>query len=235
MSPQGKTHHHHLQNLPTPPQHELLPRIRNWQDLHFYRADKSDTFQTIGSLFKGNIDWELIERYLPDMLRIVLSIKLGRISAATILKRLGSYNRKNRVYQAFKELGLAVPTIFLLRYISDQELRFSILRETNKSEQFNNFVQWCFFGGDGVVGTNHWDEQVKRIKYGTLVANCLIYHSVYLLTEAAKELKAEGRPVPEEVLRHMNPFLTGHLNRFGTFVWEGMKPPKEADYEYQWS
>ena len=51
------------------------------------------------------------------MLRVVLSIKVGRISASTILRRLGTYSRKNRLYQAFSELGRVIRTGFLLRYV----------------------------------------------------------------------------------------------------------------------
>jgi TnpA family transposase len=36
------------------------------------------------------------------MLRVVLSLKAGRITASTILRKLGNYSRKNRLYQAFR-------------------------------------------------------------------------------------------------------------------------------------
>jgi TnpA family transposase len=60
------------------------------------------------------------------MLRVVLSIKAGRITASTILRKLGTYSRKNRLYQAFRELGRVVRTAFLLQYLSDAELRQTI-------------------------------------------------------------------------------------------------------------
>src|SRR3546814_711921 len=39
----------------------LLPRIRNWKDLDFFRADKQTRYAHIDSLFHGAIDWTLIE------------------------------------------------------------------------------------------------------------------------------------------------------------------------------
>ena len=36
----------------------------------------------------------MIETHLPDMLRVAVSIKLGKISASAILRRLGTYSRK---------------------------------------------------------------------------------------------------------------------------------------------
>jgi hypothetical protein len=69
-----------------------------------------------------------------------------RISAATILRNLGTYSRKNRLYQAFQELGRVVRTAFLLRFLHDAELRRVIQAATNKSESFNRFVQCPFLG-----------------------------------------------------------------------------------------
>ena len=63
------------------------------------------------------------------------------------LRRLGTYSRKNKLYFAFVELGKVIRTMFLLSYIGDVGLRKVIHAETNKSEQFNGFAQWSFFGG----------------------------------------------------------------------------------------
>jgi TnpA family transposase len=78
-------------------------------------------------------------------------MKAGRISASTILRRLGLYSRKNRLYQAFCELGRVSRTGFLLRYISDSQLRSTIQGATNKSEALNRFLKWTFFGGEGMI------------------------------------------------------------------------------------
>jgi TnpA family transposase len=66
-----------------------------------------------------------------------------------MLQRLGTYSRKNKLYFAFRELGKAIRTVFLLRYVGDVELRKLIHSETNKSEQFNAFAKKLFFGGRG--------------------------------------------------------------------------------------
>jgi TnpA family transposase len=62
-----------------------------------------------------------------------------------ILRRLGSYSRKNRLYFALREVGRVVRTMFLLRYISEVEVRQTIQVATNESERFNEFVQWIAF------------------------------------------------------------------------------------------
>jgi hypothetical protein len=74
-------------------------------------------------------------------------LKAGRITASTILRRLGTYSRTNKLYLAFRELGRVVRTGFLLSYGADRELRATIQTATNKSERLNQFLKWVFFGG----------------------------------------------------------------------------------------
>jgi len=69
----------------------------------------------------------------------VVSIKADKRQHSTILRRLCSYSRHNRLYQAFRELGLVVRTEFLLRYLCDRGLRRIIQVVMDKSERFNQF------------------------------------------------------------------------------------------------
>jgi len=101
---------------------------------------------------------------LPELLRVAVSIKAGALLPSDILRRLGSYSRKNKLYFALRELGCVVRTMFLLRYVSEVELRQAMQSATNKSERFNEFVQWISFGGENVIAENVRDEQRKFIK-----------------------------------------------------------------------
>jgi TnpA family transposase len=100
---------------------ELMPRIRKIKDLTFFRAEPEQRFQALQPLFREAIDWDLITTHYQDMLRMVVSIRLGKITASTILRRLGTYSRKNKLYFAFRELGRVVRTVFLLDYIDSLE------------------------------------------------------------------------------------------------------------------
>jgi len=160
----------------------------------------------------------MIEVHLPDMLRVAVSIKQGRISASAILRRLGTYSRKNKLYFAFRELGKVIRTIFLLKYIGDVELRRLIQSETNKSEQFNAFAKKLFFGGEGEIAENLRHEQCKVIKYNHLVANMIILHNVVGMSKALKRLQSDGVSINEEILSHLAPYRLQHINRFGDYV-----------------
>ena len=147
-----------------------------------------------------------------------MSIKAGTITPSTILGRLGTYSRKNKLYFDFRELGRVIRTIFLLNYIDDVELRKTIQAATSKSEEFNEFSKWLFFGGEGFIAGNILHEQRKIIKYNQLVANLVILHNVEAMTRALRKLKREGQPITAEILAGLSPYRSDHINRFGDYT-----------------
>ena len=151
------------------------------------------------------------------MLRIALSIKAGKITPSTILRRLGTKSRKNKLYFAFRELGRVVRTLFFLKYIGDVEIRKMVQSAINKSEEFNQYAQWLLFGGEGVIAENVRHEQRKIIKYNNLVANQVILHNVNGMTTILNELKQEGFEMTEELVTGLASYRTSHLNRFGDY------------------
>jgi TnpA family transposase len=209
---------------------QLMPRIRNWKDLHFFRPSPESRYQHIDSLFTANVDWDLIETMLPDMLRVALSIKAGRITPSAILRRLATYSRKNKLYFAFRELGRVVRTIFLLRFLSDIDLRRTINAATNKSEAFNKFIQWVRFGGDGVISENLSDEQRKLIKYNHLVANLLAFHTVVTISAALDRMREEGYDIDVEALAVFSPYQTEYINRFGNYTLNPNRRPEPLEW-----
>jgi len=208
----------------------LLPRIRNIKDLGFSRPEPGRTYENIQALFGDSIDWKLIETHLHDMLRVAISIKVGKITASTILPRLGTYSRKNKLYWAFRELGKAVRTLFLLRYIDDVEVRKTIHAATNKSEEFNGFVKWAFFGGEGIIAENVQHEQRKIVRYNQLVANLVILHNVEQMTRVLAELRQDGANISPEVLAGLSPYRTSHINRFGDYTMDLKREVAPIDF-----
>jgi TnpA family transposase len=82
------------------------------------RPNQDAHYTHIETLFSDTVDWDLIETHVPDMLRVVLSVKVGMIQPSTILRKLGIYSRRNKLYQAFRELKNVVRTEFLLHLLS---------------------------------------------------------------------------------------------------------------------
>jgi TnpA family transposase len=203
---------------------QLMPRIRNWKDLKWFRPAAGEAYRNIDALFTAeSVDWDLIACHLPDLLQVAQSIRAGRLQPSTLLRKLGTASRKNKLYYAFRELGRVVRTIFLLDYISNPELRRLIQAAQNKCEGFNQFAQWIYFGADAIED-NVRENQLKIIKYNHLIANLVIFHNCHTMTQALKELEAEGLLLTPELLGGFSPYRTHHLNRFGRYELRDRRP-----------
>ena len=196
---------------------KLMPRMRTWNDVIFYRVDRETTYQHINALFTQVVDWDLIETHWHDMMQVVLSIQAGRVLPSMLLQKLGVYSRRNSLYRAFRELGRVERTLFLLEFISDPAMRQHIRAETTKVENYHQFTDWIAFGGP-VLRSGDPVEQEKRIKYRDLVANAVMLHNVVDMTNVFYELKQEGFCVTPEVVARLSPYLTEHIKRFGQYI-----------------
>lgn len=210
---------------------KLMPRIKNWKHLTFYRSNGKDTYSNIDEVFSDECDLDLIIKHLPDMYRVALSIKEGRITASAILRRLGTYSRKNMLFKAFRELGRLVRTGFLLEYLGDKDLRELIQAATCKSESYNGFTKWASFGNYGISTENNRDEQRKMIKYNHLVANCVCFYNVAAINQILIELINEGVPFNKDALSAISPYITKHINRFGEYTLDLEKQIWELIYQ----
>jgi TnpA family transposase len=194
----------------------LMPRMRNWSDVTFYRPDKSVRYQHIDALFTKDIDWDLIARHWQDMMQVVISVQAGRVLPSMLLRKLNTYNRRNLLYRAFCELGRVERTLFLLSYISKTEVRYSIRHETTKIESYNDFLDWVGFGGP-IVKSGDPVEQEKQLKYASLVANVIMLSNVADLTEVLSSMVNDGLPVTPSLVARLSPYLREHIRRFGRF------------------
>ncbi|EGT0000526.1 transposase [Clostridium perfringens] len=134
-------------------------------------------------------------------------------------------SRKNKLYQAFRELGNVIRTLYLLEFISNVELREKITESTNKVEAYNWFLKWFFFGGEGIICENDPDEQNKIIKYNELLANSVILHNVIDISNVLKKIVADGVLVTKDDIQSLSPYMTSHIKRFGEYVIDLNKVP----------
>ena len=195
---------------------KLMPRMRNWNDVAFYRADKALRYSHIDSLFTREIDWKLIETHWQDMMQVVLSIQAGLVLPSMLLRKLGSYNQKNLLCLAFRELGRVERTLFLLQYISQPQTRQAIRAETTKIESFNDFLDWITFGGP-VIKSGDPVEQEKQLKYASLIANAIMLSNVADLSAVMIEMASDGHPVTPELAAAISPYIRKHIRRFGKY------------------
>ena len=213
---------------------DLRPRIRNWGDLKLLKPTGSSTYEFISPLFKGVADWALIKTHWKDLMQVMLSIKEGKLMPSTLLKKLNSYSGKSRMYKAFQALGNVVRTLFLLRYVSEPELRQETTACTNKVEQYHQFSDWVFFAKAGLITDNDPLEQEKRMHYLDLVANAIILQNTIDLSQAIQAVRDQGFPVTTELLAGLSPYLTSKIKRYGDYILDMLTKPLPFEEIMAW-
>ena len=58
-----------------------------------------------------------------DLLRVAGSLKLGRVTASLFIAKLQSFRRQNVLTRALQEYGRLNKTIFILRYLLDEQFQ----------------------------------------------------------------------------------------------------------------
>jgi TnpA family transposase len=132
--------------------------------------------------------------------------------------KLTNYSRKNRLYQAFQELGKVIRTQFLLEYISNSKLREVITASTNKVEAYHALSDWILFVSKVIVASNDPDEMEKAIKYNALIANCIVLQNIIDYSYVVYLLQQEGIQITKEDVARISPYMNEHLKRFGDFI-----------------
>jgi len=211
----------------------LMPRIRNWKDLSFFRPSNDTKYEHIDILFKDTVDWNLIETHWKDIFQVVISIKEGKILPSILLKKLNNKSRKNRLFHAFRELGMVIRTIFLLKYIIDMDVRQKITNETNKVESYNGFIDKIRFGDDGIITSNNPVEQEKRIKYSELVSSAIILQNAVDMTNAINQLLKDGNKILKRDVEKLSPYILRNLKKFGDYHINVNALPEPFLYEMQ--
>lgn len=204
---------------------QLMPRIRNWKDLSFYRPDKAVHYQHIERLFGEAIRWERIEAHWQELMQVVVSIQAGQISSPTLLRKLSYGGPRNQLFLAAQELGRAVRTLFLLKWISQAELRQEVTANTNKIEAYNGFAKWLSFGGD-VIPENDPDEQQKHLRYNDLIAACVILQNTVDMTRTLRQVDGQRKPARRADLVFLSPYGTQHVKRFGEYTLDLARDPE---------
>ena len=78
------------------------------------------------------------------------------------MKRFTRNNLKHPTYLAFAELGKAIKTIFLCRYLHSEALRREIQEGLNVIETWNGANSFILYGKGGEIATNDLEKHIVK-------------------------------------------------------------------------
>jgi TnpA family transposase len=204
---------------------ELMPRLKRIKHEKLYLVDKGQraSLPRLQGVIARPIRWDLIAEQYDEMVRHVVAVQEGIGPVDSILRRFNSYNRTHPTYKAFAELGKALKTIFLCRYLRDPALRQEVQQGLNIVENWNGIIDFIFFGRKAELQTNNPDYQELGVLCLHLLQNALILVNTVMLERVMAEERFHGRMV-EDDLRALTPLFTSNVNPYGDFTLDLERP-----------
>ncbi len=196
---------------------DLMPRLKGINRQKLYKAEVDQTFPNLNPVMAAKaIDWKLIEEQWDTMVKHAIALKLGMADAESLLRRFSRNNNQHPAYKALAELGKAIKTIFLCRYLDSEELRREIHVGLNVVESWNNTNGFIYYGKRGEISTNQKDHQEMGLLCLHLLQASMVYINTLMIQEVLEAPGWTGRMTPRD-LAALSPLLTLHINPYGRF------------------
>ena len=197
---------------------QLLPRLKAIHSQKLYRPEtgKADAYANLQQILTKPIDWDSVRQQYDQMVKYATALRLGIGETEAILRRFTKKNVQHPTYKAFAELGKAIKTIFLCRYLHDEALRREINEGLNVVEQWNGATDFVFFARRGEMASNRREDHEVSMLALHLIQNCMVYINTLMIQKVLAQPHWQGRFTPRDYAA-LTPLIWEHVNPYGRF------------------
>lgn len=197
--------------------YRFSPRLADVGGTRFWRIDQQADYGLLNSISAHHLSLHKIEPHWDDMLRLVGSLKLGRVPATGIMRTLQVGDRPTRLAQAIAEFGRIDKTLHTLTYIDDEAKRRATLTQLNRGEGRHSVARAVFHGKRGELRQHYREGQEDQLGALGLVLNMIVLWNTIYMEEALNQLRVSGFPVRDEDVARLSPLQHEHINMLGRY------------------
>jgi TnpA family transposase len=195
---------------------DLLPRLKAIARQKLYLSATADAvkYTHLEPILTRAINWKLIRQQYDEIIKYKTALRLGTAEPEAILRRFTRADATHPTYQALTELGKAIKTIFLCRYLHDESLRREIHEGLNVVENWNSANDFIFYGERGEFATNRVEDQELGVLSLHLLQICLVFIDTLFIQEILAEPAWRDRMTVDD-WRGLTPLIYHHVNPYG--------------------
>ncbi|MBC3917094.1 Tn3 family transposase [Undibacterium sp. CY18W] len=196
---------------------DLCPQLRNLSERKLYLPRNFTVPDSLDKIVVREISISAIRRGWDEYLRVLASIRSGRVSANVVLQRFGSAAQGDALYKALDHLGRLLRTLFLCDYFSNPDFRREIHTVLNRGESIHLLQRAIYFGKMPVDRGRRADEMIAISGAHTLLTNVVIAWNTHQMQKTVSVWRKSGRPIEDAWLARMGPGHFSNINFRGTF------------------
>lgn len=170
------------------------PRLADMGGARFWRIDPLADYGKLNVLAKSRININLVPPEWDDILRLLASLKLGRVPAEGIMRTLQVADKPTRLAKAIAEIGRIDKTIHMLNYLHDESFRRQTLVQLNLGEGRHSLGRSVFHGKRGELHQRYRAGQEDQLGALGLVLNIITLWNTIYMDAAINQLRQEGFP-----------------------------------------
>lgn len=201
---------------------ELAPRIKGVGKTKLYLPHTSlrPELGEISTMLKLKpIDWSVITPEFHEMVRYSSALKNRNNSPDTILRKFTRSGVKHPTYRALQELGRALKTIFVCRYLRSEKLRREINESLNVMENWNGATRFVLFGKSGEFTSRRDEDRQMTVQALHLLQNSMVYVNTQMYQSVLRDPQLVSELTRED-MRALTPLIHAHVNPLGRYTLE---------------
>ncbi len=196
---------------------DLCPRLRDLSERKLVLPRSLEAPEGLDQVLVRDVSLKAIRAGWDEHLRMVASVRSGRVSANVLMQRFGSAAHGDPAHRAADQLGRLLRTLFLCDYFSNPEFRREIHTILNRGESVHQLQRAVYYGKVPPERGRRHDEMIAISGSHTLLTNLVLAWNTHRMQETAERWRRAGQQIEDAWLARMGPAHFAHVNFRGTF------------------
>lgn len=198
---------------------DLCPQLRDLAERRLYLPRAIELPENLERIAVTNVSEPAVIKGWDELLRLIASIRSGRLSPKAALERLGSAARGDPMHKAADQLGRLLRTLFLCDYFSNDEFRREIHTLLNRGESVHQLQRAIYYGRLAAERGRRRDEIRAISGSHALLTNIVIAWNTMKMQAVVDRWRKEKHPIEDAWIRRMGPVHFGNVNFRGLIAF----------------